>query len=453
MKRTAILIVCTLTLTIGCTHVSLQRRTLKQASTLTDLQYQQVLDNLAMFVCDPKTTPWHVKLKGGTVQIADQGNLGFEANLASAISAEVKHIYSPSVGAQHGIVNQWDVEPTIDADELELLRLAYVKAVCPLDSATLETIDEKICGLSVQFDLLPSERTTSRILIRGEVESKIIDRLVRICEQQKEARWDEGKFPLSIHNRIERLEKLGGPGSLKDCLIDTSTDDTAKQYFNVLSEDLKLRKLDLIQTWRAVQELTDPSLGQDVSGSPTYRMANARSRQSLSSASSNAQARSNQKHVLATKGPLPELGELVPALKAFLEADLLPTPINPTDQILTALEMAYDDTYRPPAATREESLRNVGLVAQAEEKIEKLQQLVDDPRFAQPWLCRGSKCDVPKHACYVGHYSNCGCKCYVWVMPEKLDVLRDFTSILLSLAPLDKQEVFPRGAAFSPGLR
>ena len=36
----------------GCNHVVLQRRTVNQASTLLDLQYRQVLDNIAMFMCN-----------------------------------------------------------------------------------------------------------------------------------------------------------------------------------------------------------------------------------------------------------------------------------------------------------------------------------------------------------------------------------------------------------------
>ncbi|MEO2088158.1 MAG: hypothetical protein ABGY75_01500, partial [Gemmataceae bacterium] len=77
---------------LGCTHTALERRTVKQASTLTDLQYQQVLDNMAMFACNPDTMPWHLKLKGGLVQIADQGSGGFAADIAAATGGEVTRL-------------------------------------------------------------------------------------------------------------------------------------------------------------------------------------------------------------------------------------------------------------------------------------------------------------------------------------------------------------------------
>jgi hypothetical protein len=57
---------------LGCrTHLSLRDNTLLTTETLTDLNYQQVLDNLARFVANPGTMPslaivnchiqWHVE--------------------------------------------------------------------------------------------------------------------------------------------------------------------------------------------------------------------------------------------------------------------------------------------------------------------------------------------------------------------------------------------------------
>ncbi|MBX9582077.1 MAG: hypothetical protein K2X87_17365 [Gemmataceae bacterium] len=61
---------------------------------------------------------------------------------------------------------------------------------------------------------------------------------------------------------------------------------------------------------------------------------------------------------------------------------------------------------------------------------------------------------MPKCACYVGRHRGCTGECQVWVMPDQLGTLREFTLIVLALAPVEKQELFPsRGAAFSPSLR
>ena len=45
-------------LAAGCqTHLSLRDNTLRIGATLTDLNYRQVLDNLAMFVANPSAMP------------------------------------------------------------------------------------------------------------------------------------------------------------------------------------------------------------------------------------------------------------------------------------------------------------------------------------------------------------------------------------------------------------
>ena len=55
----------------GCTAARLGQRTMNQANTLPELQYQQVLDNLAMFADNPSALPWHVNFREGTTQITD----------------------------------------------------------------------------------------------------------------------------------------------------------------------------------------------------------------------------------------------------------------------------------------------------------------------------------------------------------------------------------------------
>ena len=50
--------------------IRLGQRTMHQASTLSDLHYQQ-LHNLARFADNPSALPWHVNFREGTVQITD----------------------------------------------------------------------------------------------------------------------------------------------------------------------------------------------------------------------------------------------------------------------------------------------------------------------------------------------------------------------------------------------
>lgn len=64
----------------GCTHQHLRINTLAQVRTVPNLQQQQVLDNLAMFVANPESLPFYSIAGGGTTAINDQ--LGNSENLS-----------------------------------------------------------------------------------------------------------------------------------------------------------------------------------------------------------------------------------------------------------------------------------------------------------------------------------------------------------------------------------
>jgi hypothetical protein len=105
----------------GCANNQLRYSTVRQASTLTDLQYQQVLDNLAMFSSDPDALPWHVNLKTGAVQVTDSGTAGFLGQ------TDFTHNFasSPTLSGSRSIVQQWGSVPVTDDTTLKLLRKAY----------------------------------------------------------------------------------------------------------------------------------------------------------------------------------------------------------------------------------------------------------------------------------------------------------------------------------------
>ena len=110
----------------GCANVQLKYSTVRSASTLTDLQYQQVLDNLAMYCVDPTALPWHVNLQNGAVQVADAGSIGTIAQ------TDLSHAFtwSPYFTGTRSIVTQWSTIPVTDDTTLRLLRQAYQIAIC-----------------------------------------------------------------------------------------------------------------------------------------------------------------------------------------------------------------------------------------------------------------------------------------------------------------------------------
>jgi len=336
-------------LACGCTSMRLERRTISQGSTLTDLQYDQVLNNLAMFACNPNSLAWHIRLNGGVVQLADQGQGFIGANLGGPGSV------APNIGLQANVVHQWNVDPVIEADDLELLQLAYRKAINPADadgSIRREAYD-KIAELSAGY----------HIALTREVAFDMIETMSQSADSKKMAKLERIKAALEkLYTEIEEIS------------------ETAQSY-----EDIE-------ESAHAHHHLTKLE---------------------------------------------------------FLK-----------EEIIRLTHETGDEAVEPVGAYYHPG-RNVGLVDQAQDKIEALVKLVDDDNglgepnpFAMPWICGGSKKDVPRCACLVGHYHGCGCDCYVWVKPENAKTFRDFVLIILSLVPQDAQEALQTpsgvGAANSP---
>ncbi|MES1213044.1 MAG: hypothetical protein ABUL64_00520 [Singulisphaera sp.] len=332
----------------GCTAKRLGLRTLKQAGTLSEIQYQQVLDNLAMFTCNPDSLAWHVRINGGLVQIADQGSGFLGANLGGPGNI------APNLGLQTNILHQWNVDPVIDSDDLELLQLAYRKAIDPFDadgSIKREAYD-KICELSSDYHIALTRNVAAEML-----------------ETMKQNATPE---------RTAKLERI---------------------------------KSDLEELYAKIDELSEKP-----------------------------QEYKSESISLAPAGP--------PSKLEFLKEEVIRLTSEASDESVESVG-AY---YRPG--------RNVGLIEQAQDKIEALIKLVDEGTddapnpFGMPWLMHGCKRDVPKCACYVGHYKGCGCDCYIWITPGSMKTFRDFVLIVLALAPAEATEsttVTGLGAANSPG--
>jgi len=159
-KRMRWVAVISLLALCGCTQVQLQKHTVRQGATLPDVQYQQVLDNLAMFAGDPNALAWHVKVTGGLVQVADQGNA------AVVPSAVTSPFLAPNAGLSRNVLGQWNVDAVTESDDLELLQLAYQKAVNPLDAnfEIKKAAFEKICELASTFHIALSEEVADEMI-------------------------------------------------------------------------------------------------------------------------------------------------------------------------------------------------------------------------------------------------------------------------------------------------
>src|SRR3954452_6406987 len=157
MRLARISFVIGLACVTGCTTGRLRQRTINQGSTLPELQYQQVLDNLARFATNPAGLPWHVNLREGTTQITDSLSGGAALDIGPPVT------WFPQLLGSRTAVAQWGMSPVIDATELRLLRIAYRRAHGAPDMPSPKFLDELTHELKDQFAANPDLRDESEL--------------------------------------------------------------------------------------------------------------------------------------------------------------------------------------------------------------------------------------------------------------------------------------------------
>lgn len=112
-------------LSAGCTHLQLHRSTLNQASTITSLQYQQVLSNLAAFHNHPDVLPHLAVVGTGGTSVSDEGtsNVGFQWDPRQLVQTLL------GIEGKRQIEEQWTLAPVINPDKLRAIRCAYQTVV------------------------------------------------------------------------------------------------------------------------------------------------------------------------------------------------------------------------------------------------------------------------------------------------------------------------------------
>ena len=131
MVRTLLLLslFCTLN---GCTHIALRDDTAKTVNTLTELQFQQVLNNVARFEEDADTVPSFAVATAGTVSILDTAGAGVSPTYSPTLTSAqqgggalpILSLLFPFTGSR-GLTENWSLTPITDADNLRRLRCAY----------------------------------------------------------------------------------------------------------------------------------------------------------------------------------------------------------------------------------------------------------------------------------------------------------------------------------------
>ncbi len=108
----------------GCTHRQLSRSIIHQASTIVTVEYQMVLDNIAMYTASPELLPWHVRISDGTVQVNDEGGLSeFGVQWGSTPG------FTQALRAVRSVTEQWGAHPVTDPLVVKTLQDVYRQAV------------------------------------------------------------------------------------------------------------------------------------------------------------------------------------------------------------------------------------------------------------------------------------------------------------------------------------
>jgi hypothetical protein len=116
------LVCCLLVAACGCTNVQLRKDSVGEAGAVGDIFTQEVLNNLAMFVCDPNSLPFFSYPCQSSASVADVGGASATPSLTWLSSTF-------GLSLQRTATDGYTVQPVTDPRKLELMRCAYQQAI------------------------------------------------------------------------------------------------------------------------------------------------------------------------------------------------------------------------------------------------------------------------------------------------------------------------------------
>jgi hypothetical protein len=360
----------------GCTSNRLLRGTLEQAGTLTELQYQQVLNNLAMFCANPGAMPWHVNIRDGSAQIADLGSAQYVGDWHRAFSSH------PALLGSRTVIEQWSMSPITDDTELKVLRLAYRRALGfgetlkddDLANDLAHELKKQSSDLNEFLDETDRGYAEEKAMRRNELYNNIIiskvnlnkDLISNISNMVFSDEFAELVFPVGdTPDRVDKNRKR------KRSFFEKYVDETV-----VVTDD------QIIKPWEFIEFMYIYDVG---------------------------------KYFIGNEPPSE------PPNKERLSE--YPYPNVKYDGQTGAAFDAYGYPLK----------RVTPFAAEIRRQVKEVQK--DLLEIGPGWYGVGGKKDVPRDACYIGRYRDC----YVWVCRPHVDDLTRFTLKILNFASLIKE--------------
>jgi hypothetical protein len=109
----------------GCLHRQLEFTARRTLNTLPDLQYQQVMDNLAAVASNPARLPYLAVAGQGAIQVTDNGTttLGLSIPINSSTSDGL------GFGASRNVTGTWSLGTITSPDKIRAMQALYQRAV------------------------------------------------------------------------------------------------------------------------------------------------------------------------------------------------------------------------------------------------------------------------------------------------------------------------------------
>jgi hypothetical protein len=448
----------------GCslTERRLRRGVVTQASTLTELQYQQVLGNLAMMSLDPDAIPSHINLRDGSAQIQDNGSI------STASPATV----FPSATGSRTFVAQWSMIPVTDDVELRILRLTYRRALGydeALDIDLANDLAHELCKRVSNSDFLdvrsdpnvnvevlksanlfkelersrPNEAELSELLKPRTIEPEI--RWLRWVNEplDKPPRGLKNLIIVACSRNLLQIRAFDGAGNMRDTdetklLGKEAQIDSLKKRLEGLGQPRQLKPEEEMQ----IKVLLEP-LVRDTQLYPNQ---------------TNLHETYYKKNVEAFESTLNRLNNLANAVlyysigssdnKLIFENEIHPGfgGKHNLDYIKSWDTMMYVSD-EGNGKYNQNSVSPV--VRDARRQVKEFYE--DLLEISPGWFDVGPKKAVPHDACYVGRYRDQ----YAWVSARGRKDLADFTIKILNFATLIKDQTIttvPGGPRFTPSI-
>jgi hypothetical protein len=425
--------------------MQLRRSTVCQANTLTELQYEQVLNNIAMFSCDPYTLPSMVAIKAGTTQAADTGTGGFLPG------ASTNFFIQPALTGTRTVVGQWATAPITDDTSLELLQMAYRNAF-----GFGEEMGQKKAN-DLAHTLIGQVPTTADTSIEANVIAGVIEKNlpvdkpvpgVRIVEDGDNITvrvivpagvtvtrvWSEQKSVVVVGTRPQDAAAKGTDGGAAHCAgagcefyLDVPLPTLVAPLTFAKPEALRhdcVLEVPLVKC----RTNSTPECPEQIAQAWCHDPIGGDDWQSEPFPTGNGYAASGQRVA-------DQFFAVMQSLSDTLDWRILEcSPHHPSYFICYGM-----DRHRVPSGLSQEVVYEVNDAQQTLKEI------------PSGWFSVGCKHDVPRSACYVGRFRDR----YTWVDARHTKQLADFTRAVLKLSTLIKDKAVvnaPSGVQFSPSV-